>query len=45
MTKLFELLHGHISAARSHLVSTREAIIKKSATNILVRQRDRLAEN
>lgn len=36
MTKRSQLLHRHISAARSHPASTWEAIIKRSATNILV---------
>lgn len=36
MTKRSQLLHRHISAARSHPASTWEPIIKRSATNILV---------
>lgn len=36
MTKRSQLLHRHISAARSHPAWTWEAIIKRSATNILV---------
>lgn len=39
MTKRSQLLHRHISAARSHPASTWEPIIKRSATNILIREK------